>query len=105
MWACGKTHVSVGNVIGSAESVHGRLGDRLRKVVVAKETRAEDTNGGDSVVVLHLVRLSATTAETSSHNARAVHVETVRAADDPIDGFVHPLSSGLAVAALSTRCA
>lgn len=100
-----ETHVSIGDVIRATKSVHSRLGDRLRKVIVAKETRAEDTNGGDSVVVLHLVRLSATTAETSSHDARAVHIETVRSADDPIDGFVHPLSSGLAVAAISARCA
>lgn len=98
-----ETYVSVGNVVGAAESIHGRLGDLGCKVVVAKQTRAEDTDGRDGGVVLHLVRLSATTAETSSHDARAVDVETVRSADDPFDSLVHPFRSGRT--AVAARCA
>lgn len=98
-----ETYVTIGNIVRTAESVHGRLGDLGSKLVVAKKARAENTNRGDSGVVLHLVRLSTTTAEASSHDARAVDVETICAADDPFDSFVHPLSSGRA--AVAARCA
>jgi hypothetical protein len=98
-----ETYVTIGNVVGAAESVHGRLGDFRCKLVVAKKTRAEDTNGGDGRVVLHLVRFGTTTAETSSHDARAIHVETVRSADDPFDSLIHPFGGG--GTAVAARCA
>ena len=99
----GETYVTIGNVVGTAESIHSRLGDLGRKLVVAKQTRAEDTDGRDGGVVLHLVRLGATTAETSSHDARAIHVETVRSADDPFDSLIHPFGGG--GTAVAARCA
>lgn len=99
----GETDVTIGNVVGTTQSIHGRLSDLGRKLIVAKKTRAEDTNGRDGGVVLHLVRFGTTTAETSSHDARAVHIKTVRSANNPFDSFIHPFSSGRA--AVTARCA
>ena len=90
----GKTYVAMCNVIGAAESIQDWLGELRRKLVVAKQARVEDANGGDGVVVLHLISFGAATAVACSHDARAVHVQAVRTANDPLDSFGHPVNSG-----------
>jgi hypothetical protein len=87
------------HIAGTAKSEHDRLGNLRRKIVVAKQTRVENSDRRDGVVVLHLVRFGAATTVACRHDARAVDVQAVRSTDDPFYRFGHPVCSRRSAAA------
>jgi hypothetical protein len=95
----GMTYILMSNITRPTKSENNRLRELRRKLIVAKKTRVEDANRRNSIVVLHLVRFSTATAVPSRKDTRAVDVQAIGAADDPFDGFSHPINSGRATAA------
>lgn len=88
-----KTYIAVSDIIRAAEREHDRLRDSRGELVVVEKTRVEDSNGRDSIIVLHLIRFSAATAVASSHDARSIDIQAIGTRNSPFDGFGHPFDS------------